>query len=61
MAKNPLAIVGTENKSPSDPQECCDWANARLSGYPEEREWVVTGDKNLPIKLVRKKWPNGRP
>ena len=43
-------------KSPTDPQECCDWANARLDGYPDEREWIVTGREDQPIELFRKKW-----
>lgn len=61
MAKNPLAIVGTDNKSPEDPQRCCDWANARLKGYPDEREWIVTGNKDKPIEMFRKTWPKWRP
>jgi hypothetical protein len=61
MAKNPLAIVGTENKSPSDPQECCDWANERLRAAGDfDREWIVTGNKDKPIELFRKVWPKGR-
>lgn len=61
MTTNRLAK--TENargvKSPTDPQECCDWANARMD--TSEREWIVTGNKDRPIALFRKVWPPWRP
>jgi hypothetical protein len=42
-------------KSPTDPQECCDWANARLCD--PDREWIVTGNKDTPIALWRRNMP----
>lgn len=59
MTANPLRVVGTATaKSPLDPQECCDWANARMD--TSEREWIVTGNKDKPIELFRKVWPPKR-
>lgn len=61
MAANPLierAPRGKGEKSPADPQECCDWANARLCD--PDREWIVTGNKDKPIELFRKVWPPKR-
>lgn len=53
MPKNPLGEVKPkEEKSPTDPQECCVWANARL--HPDvvgKAEWVGTGDPKRPIRL----------
>lgn len=49
LAKN-IPSVG---KSPTDPQECCDWANERL--HPKAAEaglaWYVTGNHDKPIEL----------
>lgn len=58
MPTNPL-IAGRDRaneRSPTDPQECCDWANARLaiSEPSGDRCWVVTGDPAKPIALVRR-------
>lgn len=56
MAANPLlnAVAANSNKSPTDPQECCDWANARL--HPEAAaqnlHWVTTNDAKKPVALV---------
>lgn len=40
-------------KSPLDPQECCDWANDRLHVKAIEAglRWVVTGNRHKPIEL----------
>ncbi len=48
-------IASPIGKSPTDPQECCDWANANLLArdITDERRWVVTGDPNHPIRLDR--------
>jgi hypothetical protein len=56
MAANPLierAPKGKGEKSPTDPQECCDWANERLHPKAVEANlrWIVTGDKDKPIAL----------
>lgn len=53
---NPLKMVATgPNRSPEDPQSCCDWANSRL--HPSACEvglhWVVTGNPDKPIALQR--------
>jgi hypothetical protein len=52
MTTNRLAS-GKGEKSPLDPQECCDWANDRL--HPEAAKlglrWVVTGNPEKPIAL----------
>lgn len=56
MSTNRLAP--TREKSPTDPQECCDWANSRL--HPDAVEaglhWVVTGnpDPAKSIALVKR-------
>ena len=53
---NPLRAVATEShRSPTDPQECCDWANDRLHVKAIEAglEWRVTGDPAKPIALVK--------
>jgi hypothetical protein len=43
-------------KSPTDPQECCDWANARLEAAgDDDRRWFVTSNKDRPIELRRAK------
>lgn len=57
MAANPITAGKPQRgeKSPTDPQECCDWANARL--HPKAIEcnlhWIVTGNRDKPIALVR--------
>ncbi len=57
MSINPLgdAAKGKGEKSPTDPQECCDWANARM--HPDAARlgyrWVVTGNQGKPIELRR--------
>ena len=52
---NGESAKGKKEKSPLDPQECCDWANMRL--HPDARnaglEWVVTGNRDKPIALVK--------
>lgn len=42
-------------KSPLDPQECCDWANDRISESAANLglRWVVTGNKDRPIELIQ--------
>ena len=49
------ALMRTLNSetSPTDPQECCDWANARLHPKAVEANlhWIVTGDPAKPIEL----------
>jgi len=46
----------SSEKSPTDPHECCIWANARL--HPDAVEaglhWIVTGNKDRPIDLVKR-------
>ena len=56
MTTNPLAkAANASTKSPTDPQECCDWANDRLHVKAIEAglEWRVTGDPAKPIALVK--------
>lgn len=52
---NAQAATGKKEKSPLDPQECCDWASMRL--HPDARsaglEWVATGNPDKPIALVK--------
>jgi hypothetical protein len=55
---NPLRSVPIRaSNSPTDPQECCYWANSLMrddlaaDGYA----WVVTGDPKQPIALRRPK------
>ncbi len=45
----------TGERSPTDPQACCDWANARMLARDpsDERRWVTTGDPQNPIRLSR--------
>jgi hypothetical protein len=52
---NPLKDMVVAPKSPTDPQECCDWANARLHPKAAEQNlrWVVTGNPAKPIELRR--------
>ena len=54
MTANPLKAAANSNKSPTDPQECCDWANSRLhpDAVSASLHWVVTGDPKKPIALV---------
>jgi hypothetical protein len=61
MATNPITAGKPQRgaKSPESPQECCDWANARMD--TSEREWIVTGNKDRPIALFRSVWPKWRP
>lgn len=51
MTTNRLAKSSKGERSPTDPQECCDRANARLND--PERMWIVTGNKDRPIELIR--------
>jgi hypothetical protein len=56
ITENRLAkATGGKQRSPTDPQECCDWANDRL--HPDAADvglhWVVTGNKDKPIALLR--------
>lgn len=57
MPTNPLlkAVKGGKEKSPLDPQECCDWANDRLNEDIANLglRWVVTGNKERPIALTQ--------
>lgn len=47
-------LARADERSPTDPQECCDWANARLEAQGDtDRKWVVTHDPASPIKLIR--------
>lgn len=56
MTTNPL-LEGKSRKgekSPSDPHECCVWANDRMSGELAQLgyKWAVTGNKDRPIALL---------
>lgn len=44
---------GNGELSPTDPQECCDWANERLHPKAAEQglRWYVTGIRHKPIEL----------
>lgn len=43
-----------DERSPTDPQECCEWANTRLRSAGDfSREWRTTNDPKRPIILVR--------
>lgn len=58
MSTNPIKAKtgdGKKEKSPLDPQECCDWANMRLHQDARNAglEWVVTGNRDKPIALVK--------
>ena len=57
MASNPITAGKPQrgSASPTDPQECCDWANDRLHVKAIEAglEWRVTGDRAKPIALVK--------
>jgi hypothetical protein len=58
MANNPITTGKPKRgeMSPEDPQECCDWANARLEAAgDDDRRWFVTGNKDRPIELRRAK------
>ncbi len=54
MTTNRLAVVPHLERSPTDPKECCEWANARLSPKAVEAglHWVTTSDPKKPIALV---------
>lgn len=47
--------------SPTDPQECCEWANLRMR--PELKDlgyqWVTTGDPKKPIALAKPRHLSG--
>lgn len=55
MTTNPLSKGGQGEKSPTDPRECCNWANLRM--HPDARalgyQWVPTGNASRPIELRR--------
>ena len=57
MATNPITAGKSQRgaASPTDPQECCDWANDRLHVKAIEAglEGRVTGDPAKPIALVK--------
>lgn len=54
MTANPLKSHAGPSRSPTDPQDCCDWANARLTADQAAAvQWVVTGDRARPIALQR--------
>jgi hypothetical protein len=42
------------NRTPKDPQACCDFVNARDAALLERAglRWVVSGDKDRPVILV---------
>ena len=52
---NPLKPVGQGERSPTDPRECCDWANARINTELRQQgyQWVPTGNAGRPIELRR--------
>jgi hypothetical protein len=54
MTTNRLA-KSESGRSPTDPRECCDWANDRL--HPDAANtglrWYTTGNKDRPIALMK--------
>lgn len=54
MTTNRLATPIREGSSPIDPQECCDWANARrhVDAVNLGLFWRVTGNPAKPIELA---------
>ena len=54
MTTNRLAKASVGEASPRDPQDCCDWANARLHQKAVDAglRWVPTGDTKSPMALV---------
>jgi hypothetical protein len=46
-------IAAPVGKSPTDPQECCDWANERrhVEAVNAGLFWHVTGNPAKPIEL----------
>lgn len=47
-------IATPAERSPTDPQECCDWANARrhADAVSAGLFWRVTGNPAKPIELA---------